>query len=350
MDFNKKIEKIEEIIKNKKVIISFSGGADSTLISYFAKKYSSNVKTITFDNGIMGDDFLESLNKVISYLNIDNTIIKENLLKNKKFIENKEDRCFICRNKMYSMIFEYIKDEEYDILIDGTNITDLLEDRPGLMVNYEKGIISPFVIAGLEKEEILNFLMENNIPFSKSTSCLGTRIAKGEKINMKKINMIKYSENFIKHLTKSDYVRVRTINETGIIELDNIEPLLSKDTLKLVENELKGVNFKKIALNIEFQKENKNELVIYKPCKDEANKIMFENELPYNINIEETCENLKAIGEVKCSSKMGVGMLEIDGKNITFFEKGKIVARKVENKENAKNLLIKVLPLIRRKL
>ncbi|WP_225369609.1 adenine nucleotide alpha-hydrolase family protein [Methanobrevibacter arboriphilus] len=113
------------------------------------------------------------------------------------------------------------------------------------MINYENDILSPLVNAGIEKEDVLTYLSENNIEYSQSTTCLATRIKTGQEITVKKINRIKYAEDFIKSLTHSETVRVRDIENTAQIELENIDPLLNKNTLKLVESELKAVNFEK---------------------------------------------------------------------------------------------------------
>lgn len=348
MNLNEKIKKAEDIIKDKNIAIAFSGGADSTLIAYLANKVANKSIAITFNNEIMPSNFLNNTKKIAESIGIQHEIIDQNFLDIEKFKENRSDRCYLCRSIMYSQIIELANEKGFETIVDGTNISDLLEDRPGIMINYENNILSPLVNAGIEKEEVIEFLNENNIEFSKATTCLATRIKTGEKITGKKINRIKYAEDLIKSLTKDETVRVRDISDTAQIELENIDPLLNKNTLKLIESELKAVNFKKITLDIGTTASEKKDIVIYKPCKDEANKIMFENELPYKIDIVKTCKNLKKLGEVKCSEKMGVAMIDINGRNITLFENGKIVARKVKDKEDAQNILIEVLPLIRR--
>ncbi|MDR0900646.1 MAG: ATP-dependent sacrificial sulfur transferase LarE [Methanobrevibacter sp.] len=349
MNLNEKIKKAEEVIKGKKIAIAFSGGADSTLIGYLGKKVASDVLAITFNNEIMPTNFINNSKKIADLIGIKQKIISKNFLENDKFTENNDKRCFICRKIMYSEIKDLGKKEGFETIVDGTNISDLLEDRPGILVNYENNILSPLVEAGITKEEVEEYLAMNNIEYSKSTTCLGTRISKNEKITAKKINRTKYAEDLIKKITKSEAIRVRNIGDIGQIEVDNIEPLLNKSTLRLIESELKAINFKKVTLDIGNNNSKQKELAIYKPCKDEDNKIMFENELPYEINIPKTCENLKKLGKVKCSTKMGITMLELEDKNITIFKNGKIIARKVENKEDAQDILIKVLPLIRRK-
>lgn len=348
MNLDEKIEKAEEILKDKNIAIAFSGGADSTLVAYLAKKVSKKVLLITFNNEIMPTNFLSNTKKISNSLGLEHETINQNFLEVKKFTENKDNRCYLCRSMMYSAIKKIATEKGFKVIVDGTNISDLLEDRPGIMINYENNILSPLVNAGIEKDDVLEFLNKQKIEYSKSTTCLATRIKTGEEINAKKINRIKYAEDFIKSITKDDTVRVRDIFNTAQIELDNIEPILNKNTLELIQSELKAVNFEKITLDIGKTDPEKKEIVIYKPCKDEANKIMFENELPYKINIGKTCPNFEKLGKVKCSEKMGVAMLDIDGRNVTIFENGKIVARKVKDKEDAQNILIKVLPMIRR--
>lgn len=348
MNIDEKIKKAKVIIKDKNIAIAFSGGADSTLITYLASEVANKSLAIIFNNEIMPSNFLDNSKKIAESIEIPHIIINKDFLDIEKFKENNSDRCYLCRSIMYSQIIELANENGFETIVDGTNISDLLEDRPGIMVNYENNILSPLVKAGIEKEEVIEFLNKNNIEYSKATTCLATRIKTGEEVTGKKINRIKYAEDLIKSLTKDERVRVRDISNTVQIELENIDPLLNKNTLKLIESELKAINFKKVTLDIGTVKSEKKEIVIYEPCKDEANEIMFENELPYNIDIIKTCKNLEKLGEVKCSGKMGVVMIDIDGRNVTLFENGKIVAKKVKNREDGRNILIEVLPLIRR--
>ncbi|MGL6297566.1 MAG: ATP-dependent sacrificial sulfur transferase LarE [Methanobacteriaceae archaeon] len=350
MNLEEKIEKIKSILKDKKVAIAFSGGGDSTLVGVIAKEVCAEVLAITFNNGLMPSSFVANSKKIASEIGINQEIINEDLMENESFIENNANRCFICRNEMYNAIISLANSKGFNKVIDGTNISDLLEDRPGILVNYEKGIESPLVKAGFEKKDVEECLNKLDINYSKVTSCLGTRVKIGQNITIKKINRIKYAEDLIKNISKEENVRVRDDNGIATIQVENIEPLLKLSTLKLIEAELKAVSFNDVQLNIGTRKQQSNDLVIYQPCKDENGKIMFENEVPYKINLEETCKQLEEIGEVKCSEKIGVAMLSIGEKNISIFEKGKIVARRVKTKEDAEELLKRVLPLIRRKL
>jgi uncharacterized protein len=348
MKMVKKVEEVKKEIENKKIIIAFSGGADSTFLAKIASEVNGDFLLVTIDNGILGKDCINNAKKIADEMGIKHQIINENFIEDPAFRENTPNRCFICKNKMYNGIEEIAKKENFLEIADGTNISDLLEDRPGIMVNYQKNIISPLVKAGITREDVLEYLKEYEINYSNNTTCMATRIATGEEITNKKINQISYAESLVKNLSKNNIVRVRSQDGLARIEVMNIEPLLNSNILKHLDAELKAVGFERVALDIGSSSKEKNDLVVYKPCKDEKNKIMFETELPYEIDIKNTCSQLQSLGKLKCSESMGIAMCEIGGQNITVFKHGKIVARKVQDKEDAEKLLIKVLPRIRR--
>jgi uncharacterized protein len=348
MNLDDRINKVKNELKDKKIAIAFSGGADSSLLASLAVEVCDNPLAITFDNGLMPTDFIKNSTKSAEELGIKHKIIKMNMLDVEGFKKNNKNRCYVCREMMYAKIKEAANEEGIEIIVDGNNISDLLDDRPGILVTYQNNILSPLIKAGIESEEVIQYLDENNIKYSKATTCLATRINTDTKLSLKNINRINYSENLIKNITKSEVVKVRDKGDIAEIELNDLS-LLNENKINLIANELKAVSFKKILLNI-TPKENKEELVVYKPCKDVEDKIMIEKELPYTININKTALELEKLGEVKCSENIGVAMLEVDGKNVTVFENGKIVARKVNDLEDAREILVKVLPLIRRNI
>ncbi len=350
MNLQQKIEKLEEYLKDKEVLVAFSGGADSTLIAKIAGEAAKNALAVTVDNGALPSDCINNAKRIADEVGINHEVIKEDFLKDSAFKSNPPHRCFICKNKMYSKLQEIAAEKGFETIVDGTNISDLLEDRPGIMVNYEKNILSPLVYAGLTEEEVRETLKELNIDYSTSTTCLATRISTNNEITPKKINRISYAESLIKNTVGEGPVRVRDYDDVARIEVGNISKLLNMGVLNHISSELKAVGFKRVTLDIGGYGEEKKDLVVYKPCKDEENKIMFETELPYEIDIKKTCAELEILGSPKCSEEMGIAMLETKGKNITVFKGGKIVARRVIDKEDAKNLLTLVLPLIRRKL
>ncbi len=349
MKIEEKLKNLEANLKGEHLLIAFSGGADSSLVAAIAQQVSDEAIAVSVDNGVMPSDCMKNAERIAETIGIKHLIVKEDFLKDPAFRSNPPNRCYICKNKMYSKLLE-IAEKKGLTVVDGTNITDLLEDRPGIMVNYEKNINSPLVKTGFTAEDVKYVLEMLKIDYSKSTTCLATRISKDDEITPKKINRITYAESLLKGLSGSEVVRVRDQGGVALVELGNLEKILNIGVINHLDSELKAVGFKKITLDIGGYGESKKDIVVYKPCKDEENKIMFETELPYTINIRKTCENLKKLGSVKCSEEMGIVMLEIQDRNVTIFKAGKIVARRVVDREDAENLLVEVLPSIRRNM
>lgn len=350
MEIENKLEIVKTCLKDNRIVVAFSGGADSTLLAKLAKDHAADAVAVTVDNGVLPPDCIAGARKIAGKIGISHEVLKENFLEDVSFRLNPPQRCYICKNRMYEILEKFQKAGNYDTIADGTNISDLLEDRPGIMVNYQKNILMPLLYGGMTAEEVRTALEIFNIEYSKSTTCFATRIPTGSEITTKKINRIGYTEMMIKNIAGVDVVRVRDEDNIARIEVSNLDKLLNSNILSHISSELSSVGFKRVTLDISGYGYIDKDIVIYKPCRDEANKIMFETELPYQIDIQQTCQELEKLGEVKCSLKMGVAMMELGGRNVTFFKKGKIVARRVRDEEDAQELMIKVLPLIRRML
>ncbi|MGZ4857009.1 MAG: ATP-dependent sacrificial sulfur transferase LarE [Methanobacteriaceae archaeon] len=348
MELDQKLGKLRHNLHHKKVIVAFSGGADSTLLALLAKEVADNPIAVTVDNGVMPPECLEEAAKIAQKIGIEHIIVKDNLLMNQSFCSNPPNRCYICKNMIYTRLEEILKNNRFDFIADGTNISDLMEDRPGVQVNLDKNIKTPLIQAGLTSEEVREALNNLKLEYHPSTTCFATRIPTGIEITPKRINRIAYVENLIRNATGLKTIRVRDHDGLARIEVENLNKILDRGIIEYLDSEFKAIGFDRVMLDLEEYVDSKKDLIIYKPCKDEKNKIMFEIELPYQISIPDTCQELAELGEVKCSKEMGIAMVEIEGSNITIFGKGKVVARRVKDQKDANELLVNILPYIRR--
>ena len=352
MDINIKINKVKEILKNKKIALAFSAGADSTLLAYLAKEAGADVLAITYNNQIFPSGFLEFAKRRASEIGIRHEIIEGNFLDVDEFVENSPRRCLLCRNLMYDAIKQKAHEEGYEIIIDGNNITDLTHDRPGILMKYKYEIESPFIEAELETYEIHQFLEDNHIEFSKATTCLATRVKTNEIVTIDKVNRIDYCESFIKEKTNCDVVKLRENNNVATIELDSLETIVDIEKLESIFKELKEAQYEKILLNIDFNDEDED-LVLDEELEIGKANFTLRKKLPFGINITETSKVLnefdgESIDNIDSLEDIGYIKLNIDEKESKIFRDGKISIENNKNKEDAKQSLVKILPLIRR--
>lgn len=354
-----KIEKLKEILKNyNKVALAFSGGADSTMLAYLAKESGCDVLAITYDNQIFPNGFLEFAKRRCEEIGIKHEIIEDSFLDVDDFIQNTQKRCLLCRNIMYGAIKHKANEEGYQIIIDGNNITDLIHDRPGILMKYKYNIESPFIEAKLETAEIHKFLKDNDIEYSKSTTCLATRIKTNEMVSFEKINRIDYGEDFIKKISNCEVVKLRENNNTATIEMDNINTILDEDKIESIYSELKKLNYDKILLNIDLNKDN-DDLIEDNELEKGKTNLVLRKQLPFNLNIDETSKaiekylsenskNESSIKDFETLEDIGYIKLKIDNKDSRIFRDGKISIENNKNREDAKDSLVKILPLMRR--
>lgn len=328
MTIEDKINEVKAILKDKKVAIAFSGGADSTLISYLAGKVSKNPIAITINNNIMPEDFIENTRKIAGEFKITQEIIDIDFLKNEKIMSNVPERCYLCRKAMYEEIVKIASENNCDFIADGTNITDLVADRPGILINYENNIRSPFVEARLTSAEIHEYLNDNNIYFSKSTTCMATRLPFNCEFTKKDLLKLNQAERYIKEITGCEIVKVRKNKMGHVCEVDDLEKISDSEILNKINDKLNDNKRGKVYLNLSTIEDNHEIKLDYEEGK-------FSYKLDYNINLEKTEKEIE-----KSDLKTGLKI----NKN------GVISGENFKNYDEALNEFEKILPLIRREL
>ena len=335
MSLEDKINVVCNILKDKKVAIGFSGGADSTLIAYLSSKFAEDTLAITIDNHLLPTGFVEHTKKMTEAFGIRHEIVDIDFYEDENFLNNDSRRCYNCRNLMYSKIEEIANKNGFDFICDGNNISDLVIDRPGILVTYKKNFNTPFIEAKLSSKEIHKFLNDSNIPYSRSTTCLATRIPTDTKTTHEKIERISYCEDYILANTDCEIVKVRDFGELGIIEVDNIDKLLSEDKFNSINDELKSRGFKKVAVNLSQIDDDEYIDIDYYDGS-------FSYQLPFTINLENTKKQLK---EVDFANQEKI---EVD--NIEIFENGLIRGHDLESHETALNKFMNILQKLRRNI
>ena len=332
MSLEDKINVVKDILKDKKVAIGFSGGADSTLIAYLSSKVAADTLAITIDNHLFPKGFVENAKETAKSFGIKHEIVDINFYEDEYFLSNDFKRCYTCRNLMYSKIKEVAFENGFDFICDGNNISDLVIDRPGILITYANSFKTPFIEAKLTSKEIHEYLIENNISYSRSTTCLATRIPTNTKATPEKIERIGYCEDYILANTNCEIVKVRDLGELGIIEVDNINELFTANKFININDKLKSKGFKKVVLNLSQIDDDEYIDIEYE-------KGSFSYQLPFTINLENTTKQLEDFRQNK--EKIEVG-------NIEIFENGLINGHDFETYEIALNAFMEILPKLRR--
>ena len=259
--------------QNCKVIVALSGGVDSSLVTLAAKHAlgKEKVLAITANYQTLANEELETAIKVAKEIDVIHLLLEYNELDNPNFIKNDNSRCFHCRNELANNLLKVAEEKSIPLIVDGTNLDDLSDDRPGMIALHSKGIKSPLLEVGLDKKEVRHFAKINNLSVhdKPSNSCLASRVPRGTEINSIKLRRIEKCEILIRKLTGVRQVRVRDHETIARIEIEKSEiiKLYTLDRVDRIVSEMKGLGFKHVTLDLEgygkkdIEKLNEEEII-----------------------------------------------------------------------------------------
>lgn len=251
-------------IKNTKgnIFIAFSGGVDSAIVAFAAKKaIGEKAIAITANYKTLASSELEDAKRVANEIGIDHIIIEYNELEDVNFVKNDIQRCYYCRKRLGEHIKKYVERYQITDIIDGTHIDDMKDYRPGLKALREHKIKSPLLEKRIGKKEIREIAKKYGISVANKppNSCLASRIPHGNHITRDKLKKIEKSEEKVKELFNVSHVRVRDHGDIARIEIgiDEMEKMFDMKKLYQLDTELKSIGFIYVSLDISGYKSGK---------------------------------------------------------------------------------------------
>ena len=184
---------------------------------------------------------------------MDLKVLPLNILRVPYVAENPSDRCYHCKKAIFSAILKAAEEDGYTILLDGTNSSDDVNDRPGMRALKELSVLSPLRECGLTKEHIRQLSRENGLfTWNKPAyACLATRIPTGEKITEDKLSATENAENYLFSLGFRDF-RVRSTDGHARLQIPEAQLGLLLEKRPLILAELKA-HYETVSLDLEVR-------------------------------------------------------------------------------------------------
>lgn len=241
-----------------KVAIAYSNGVDSTFLLDVALETlgKENVLAVTISSNLIPEAELQEAINYCKSKNANHVIINANELEIDGFKDNPPNRCYICKKDLFSKIIRTAKEHNISYVLEGSNMDDTGDYRPGMVAITELGVKSPLKENDLYKNEIRALSKERNLPTWKKPSfaCLASRFVYGETITADKLKMVEKAESLLISLG-FEQMRVRihgNTNPLARIEVpeDHIHKLMDSKMRTLIFDEFKALGFSYITIDI----------------------------------------------------------------------------------------------------
>ena len=255
MNIHEKYNALREYISSLgSVAVAFSSGVDSTLLLKVSHDVlGDKAIAVTASSSSFPERELNEAKKFCESNHIRQIIFDSDEINIEGFKENPKNRCYLCKRELFSKIKAIAHEHNLEHVIEGSNLDDLGDYRPGLKAIDELGIKSPLRYAGLTKAEIRELSRELGLPTwdKPSYACLASRFVYGEMISPEKLKMVERAEELLISMGFRQ-VRVRIHGKIARIEVlpEDFPRIIQEDVRTKIYDSLKALGFSYVTLDM----------------------------------------------------------------------------------------------------
>ena len=249
------------------VIVAYSGGTDSAFLAATAHDVlGDKALAVTAKSPSLAPSELREAVELAERLELRHRIVETHEVEREDYAANNPNRCFFCKDELYTYLSAYAEDEGYDSIANGTNTDDLGDFRPGLNAAKQYGVRSPMVEADLSKAEIRELSKDMDLPTwdKPAQACLSSRIPYGSMVTVEALTRIAQAEEYLHDEIGIRQLRVRHHDTVARIEVEpqDFITLTDEAVREEVVRKFREIGYSYVTLDLQgFRSGSMNEVL-----------------------------------------------------------------------------------------
>ena len=267
MTLQEKYEKLKSLFREMdSVAVAYSGGVDSALVLAVAHSVlNGNTLAVTGRSASLAQRELQAATDLAKTLGVEHCVIDTEEVASPDYAANPVNRCYYCKSELYSQLQKIADQRHLKTIVNGTNVGDLGDHRPGLESAREANVRSPLCEAGFSKLDVRDLARQLGLPVwdKPAMPCLSSRIPYEQAVTPEKLKMIEQAEDFLIAYGFTQ-LRVRHYGESARIELpiEDLPRFYKENLFEPVHQRFLAIGFKQVTVDPEgFRSGRLNEAV-----------------------------------------------------------------------------------------
>ena len=250
----------------RSVIVAYSGGVDSAFLAAVANEaLGRKALSVTAVSPSLAPSELDEATDLANRIGLNFMTIETNEIDRPDYQANNPDRCFFCKDELYTHLVRFAEEESFDSIVNGTNVDDLGDYRPGIEAAKQYGVRSPLVEAELTKDDIRALSRDMDLPTwdKPAQACLSSRIPYGTTVTVEALTKIAKAEQFLRSKGFKQ-LRVRHHETIARIEIEpsDFSAITSEPLRSEIKQEFKNIGYSYITLDLDgFRSGSLNEIL-----------------------------------------------------------------------------------------
>jgi uncharacterized protein len=247
--------------------VAFSGGVDSAVVAKAAQlALGENVVLVTGTSAALATGELDAARALAKLIGVRHVEVATEEFDNPSYVANASDRCYHCKNELYSQVDRIVERTGLNVVVNGANADDLGDYRPGMLAASEHRVRSPLAECGITKQEVRKLAAAWQLPVAEkpASPCLSSRVAYGQEVTHERLAMIDRAEQYLRSLGFRE-LRVRYhAGDMARIEvpIDEIAKLSDEKVRVALVQTFTDIGFKFVTLDLAgFRSGNLNRLI-----------------------------------------------------------------------------------------